>query len=109
MPLSKSHEPAKRPKSPIRDRGFKDFEGFDSDEPMEKDGTEIELEKLVFGDKSGFLEGLKAHKDASNVLRGLVNDGRGQAQDGLEEGDLGRLDDADVCKLELPLRLAFAQ
>lgn len=77
-----------------------DFEGLDSDEPMEKDETEIELEKLVFGDDSGFHEGLKSYKDASNHLRDLVDGDKQQVQDGLEEGILEGLDDSDLLFLD---------
>lgn len=86
-----------------------DFEELDSDEPMEKDEAEIELEKLVFGDESGFHEGLKSYKDHSTDLGDLVDGDQQQVQDGLEEGNLEGLDDADVCKVELPVGLAFAQ
>ena len=86
-----------------------DFEGLDSDEPMEKDETEIELEKLVFGDESGFYEGLRSYNGANDDLRDLVDGDQQHAQDDLEEGNLEGLDDADVCNVEPPVRLAFAQ
>ena len=85
-----------------------DFEGFDSDEPMGKDGTEIELEKLVFGDKAGFHEGLKSYKNPSTDLRDFVDGDQLQGQDGLDEGTLEGLDDADVCKAEMLLGPPFA-
>ena len=86
-----------------------DFDGLNSDEPMEKDGTEIELEKLVFGDESGFHEGLQSYKDANDHIRDLVEGDQQQAQGGLEEGTLKDLDDADVCNAELPVGFAIAQ
>ena len=86
-----------------------DFEGFDSDEPMGKDGTEIELEKLVFGDKSGFHEGLKSYENTSTDLRDLVDGDQLQGQDGLDEGTLEGLDDGDVCKVQLLLGPPSAQ
>ena len=109
MPLSNLRKPFQRPISPMLDNMVDDFDGLDSDEPMEKDGTEIELEKLVFGDESGFHEGLKSYKDASDHLRDLVDGDQQQAQDGLEEGILKDLDDADVCNAELPVGFAIAQ
>ena len=109
MPLSNSHKPVQRPITPVLDEMIDDFEGLDSDEPMEKDEVEMKLEKMVFGDKAGFHEGLKSHRDASTDLRDLVDGDRQQAQDGLGEGNLEGLDDTDVCKVQLPIGLAFAQ
>ena len=86
-----------------------DFIKLDRDNSMAKDTTEIELEKLVFGDKPGFHEGLKSYRDASIDLARSVNSDRQQAQDGLEEGDLEGFDDADVCKVQVHVGLAFAQ
>lgn len=40
-----------------------DSDRLDNDEPVEKDEVEIELEKLVFGNKSGFQQGLISHGD----------------------------------------------
>lgn len=85
------------------------FERLDCDEPMEKDATEIELEKLVFGDDSGFHEGLKSYKESSTHLQDVVDGDRQQAPDGLEDGILEELDDADVCKVHVSSELAFAQ
>lgn len=102
-------KPVQRPISPMLGAMDDDFEGLDSDEPMEKDETEIELEKLVFGDDSGFHEGLKSYKDASNHLRDLVDGDKQQVQDGLEEGILEGLDDSDVCKVDSSSEFAFAQ
>ena len=86
-----------------------DFKKPDGDDSMAKDTTEIELEKLVFGDKPAFHEGLKSYGDASIDLAGSVDSDRQQAQDGLEEGDLEGFDDADVCKVQVRVGLAFAQ
>ena len=108
-PPSTSYEPVQRPATPKLDESIDDFEGLDSDEIMEKDKTEIELEKLVFGDESGFHERLKSYKDTFTDSRDLVDGDRQQVQDGLEVGNLEDLDDADVCKVELPVGLALAQ
>ena len=86
-----------------------DFNKIDGDDSTAKDTTEIELEKLVFGDTPGFHEGLKSYRDASIDLARSVNSDRQQAQDGLEEGDLEGFDDADVCKVQVRVGLAFAQ
>lgn len=109
LSLSKSRKPIQRPISPIMDEMVDDFEGLDSDEPMEKDETETKLDKLVFGDKSGFYEGLDSYNGANDDIRGLVDGDQQHAQDGLEEGNFEGLDDADVCNVETPVRLAFAQ
>ena len=78
----------------------------DSDQPMGRDETEVELEKLVFGDDLGFYEGLKSYRETNTDFR----DGeRQRARDGLEREKLENLDDADVCEVELPVGLLFAQ
>ncbi len=109
MPPSDPHNPVQRPSPPVLDEMVDDFEGLDRDKPKDKDEAEIELEKLVFGDKSGFYEGLKSYEDASIDRGDLVDGDRQQLPDGLEEENLQGLDDADVCKVELPVGLAFAQ
>ena len=109
MPLTNPHKPVQRLIPQMMDGVVDDFEGFDSDEPMGKDGTEMELEKLVFGDRSGFNEGLKSYKHPDNGIRDLVADDQLQGQDGLEEGNLEGLDDADVRKNELLFGPPFAQ
>ena len=71
-----------------------DFEVFTSDEEEDKDSTELELEKAVFGDDAGFHEGLKAH----GVTRD--NDKRNniaqEDRDDEAEDDIRDIDDADV-------------
>ena len=75
----------------------------DSDHVSEKDATEIELEKLVFGDESGFREGIRSHKRHSSELTLEENDSsEGEPHDSEDEGALGHdeglegLDDTDV-------------
>lgn len=76
------------------------FNGFDSDDSTEKDKTELELEKLVFGDEAGFQEGIrtyerKYHTAEHNLVVGGENLDDYQVehdQEGLEG-----VDDADVC------------
>ena len=91
------------------DNTTNDFVGLDSDELMGRDETEVELEKLVFGDDSGFYEGLKSYSEADTEFRGLVDGKRQRARGALEKEELENLDDADVCTVELPVGLAFAQ
>ena len=76
------------------------FSGVESDDSMGKDKTELELEKLVFGDEIGFHEGLikpHGHKAAPTSQPG--------GQDRLEEEGLEEIDDADVCTLTWPFAL----
>jgi U3 small nucleolar RNA-associated protein 18 len=78
------------------------YDGCDSD-ASEKDATEIELEKLVFGDESGFREGIRSHKQHSSELVFEENDdseggthlSEGEGVPGHDEG-LEGVDDADV-------------
>ncbi len=56
-----------------------------------KDATEAELEKLVFGDETGFLEGIKTH-EAHNRKPTLEEDPAGESAD----EDLDGLQDSDV-------------
>lgn len=75
------------------------FNGFNSDDSMEKDKTELELETLVFGDEAGFQEGLsiyeRKYQTAEQDLVGgdhLDDNQVERVQESLEG-----LDDADVC------------
>lgn len=65
---------------------------------LQKDATELELERLVFGDSSGFLEGLRSYQAGIGVE--LVLDGGESTYDGRDvpmvDADLGGLKDADV-------------
>ena len=85
-------------------------ERLSSADSLEKDKTEVQLEKLVFGDSSGFHEKLKSYNDDDSTdLRGVrVGDGQ-QGRDGVEVDNLESLNDADVCKDDLPVGTAFAQ
>ncbi len=69
----------------------------DNPGPREKDKTELELERLVFGDESGFLDGLKSIQD--DTAAGLVGEAQTQAE-GDENEETGEglegVDDADV-------------
>ena len=109
MSLSKIRKPVQGSTFPMLDDMDNGFQRLDSDEPVEKDATEIELEKMVFGDSSGFHEGLKPYKDASIDSRGLVEGERQQTQSSVEDEKLEDLDDADVCDVELSAGLSFAQ
>lgn len=84
---------------PQPDDSDSSFNGFDSDDSIEKDKTELELEKLVFGDEAGFQEGISTYEQKYHTTEhGLVggeyldNDQIGQDQEGLED-----VDDVDVC------------
>lgn len=77
---------------PIQDESSDSYNGLESDDPMEKDETELELEKLVFGDEAGFREGLSTYRPTQAALSPLSDDE--VLQDGGE--GLTRIDDADV-------------
>lgn len=66
------------------------FSGIESDDSIGKDKTELELEKLVFGDEIGFHEGLKPHG------QGAAPASQPGEQDPLQEEALEEIDDADV-------------
>ena len=51
-----------QPTPPTQDEFSDHADYLDSEDPMEKDEAEGELEKLVFGDNSGFIEGLKSYR-----------------------------------------------
>ena len=77
--------------------------GMEVDELAGKDKTELELEKLVFGDEVGFHDGLNLHgqrvaPDSQPAEQGLMQ------EEGLEE-----IDDADVCTLNWALGLQQTQ
>ena len=74
------------------------YELFDDEDPIEKDKTEVELEKLVFGDDSGFHEGLKSYPNGGTSFQSLLDGERQQIQGSLEDGKLENVDDADVGK-----------
>lgn len=80
-----------------QDDSSESFNGYDSAESKEKDATELELEKLVFGDELGFYDGLKSLNDAaapgtgSDAETPVDDDGDELIGEGLEG-----VDDADV-------------
>ena len=84
---------------PYEDALSGSYDGFESDDFMLKDETELELEKLVFGDKAGFHASLDANRPdeffqlPSEILAGTRHDELGSGLEGGFEG----LDDADVC------------
>ncbi|KAL2039668.1 hypothetical protein N7G274_007527 [Stereocaulon virgatum] len=73
----------------------------DSDDAMEKDDTELELEKLVFGDNTGFHERLKSHRSEPTALENSGEAWGKQEQPGdlLEKG-MEDIDDADLFFLD---------
>lgn len=69
-------------------------------EALEKDEAEKKLEKLLFGDDAGFLEGLNSHLGDQRVTARTVP-GRADAEDAEDaedagEEDLGIIADEDV-------------
>jgi U3 small nucleolar RNA-associated protein 18 len=79
-----------------------EFQGLQGDDVdgSDKDSTEEELERLVFGDSSGFRDGLRSFAQADQIGKGkeLV-----LAEEDVEDGQTGleNVDDADVCCIAL--------
>ena len=76
-------------------------DGFESDNSMVKDKTELELEKLVFGDTTGFQASLDLKRPDTFFqlsTEKLSKTRYNEVGSGLEEGFEG-LEDADVCTL----------
>ena len=73
--------------------------GVEGDDLVGKDKTELELEKLVFGDETGFHEDLKLQGQRTAPTSQPAEQGRPQ-EEGLED-----IDDADVCTLNRALGL----
>ena len=96
----KFQEARQQPTSPTQDELSN---ASDSDQPIiEKDATELELEKLVFGDDAGFREGLKSYTQAAGISESSEEEGEGEEEgagigDVGEEEDLEGVHDADVC------------
>ncbi len=70
-------------------------EGSTSDEIPDKDETEEQLEKLLFGDDAGFLEGLKSHPTDSQITKRVERTSTGAEDEGVEE-DLEAIADENV-------------
>ena len=87
-----------QPTPPTQDELSDGYGVLEDGGPMEKDETELELEKLVFGDDAGFREGLKLYRndtvDTSDERSG-EDVAAGSAEDA-EVGDLNAVDDVDV-------------
>lgn len=69
----------------------------DGDNLMEKDKTEVELEKLLFGDDAGFYKSLQPHGQGSAPLTAPAGQSQHVEQDRLDQKGLEDIDDADVC------------
>ena len=87
--------PQRRPL--IRDESPELGDGIESGEPLEKDETELALEKAVFGDDEGFKEGLRLHMHEQNGMSSSADSVHEAKQEVDEEEEgLEGLDDADV-------------
>ncbi|KAA6412986.1 MAG: hypothetical protein FRX48_02729 [Lasallia pustulata] len=89
--------------APPTQNDFSDAEDhFGSDDPVEKDETEVELEKLVFGDDAGFLEGLKSHRQevARSEVDQLEEVAEGKDTSADEDEGLEGIADADLFFLD---------
>jgi hypothetical protein len=70
-------------------------------EPVLKTATELELERLVFGDDTGFKEGLKSHNELLRQQGAeiLEDEDEGTVLD--DGDDFAAIQDADVCSSTL--------
>ena len=85
-----------QPIPPGQDDSFGGLSDHGNNNSMEKDDTELELEKLVFGDNDGFRENLRRQKLDTDVLghSGVEEDEESNAESS-QEG-FADVKDADV-------------
>lgn len=96
---TRKRQKAGKPSQPVHDDPDSDHSEVNSNDPMEKDEVEEELERLVFGDEDGFKRGLQLQTqpgldDASGEdeeEEPEIPDGNDHSDEGLEG-----IDDADV-------------
>lgn len=102
MSSPKSHgdgEPIlQRSSSSVEDDVSEDYSGRMSDDSTEKDETELELEKLIFGNGAGFHNDLGKDFFPTCSREVETEDNGDSVVTGGEEG-LETLGDADVCPL----------
>ena len=53
---------------PLQYGESEDFLGVESDDPMEKDENELQLERMVFGDEAGFQSNLRYHAAEDDLV-----------------------------------------
>ena len=85
-----------QPVSPTQDGGV-EFIGFDFDEPERKDDTEIELEKLVFGDEAGFRRNIQSFQGGDQDIE--LDGAASQLGSQDEDSDIP-LNDVDIFTLD---------
>lgn len=80
------------------------FEGFNRG-PIDKDDTELELEKLVFGDEKGFHDDLKLHlKSSPTQYSSIAEEAREGGHEDAEDEGLEAVDDSAVRTVDLLFR-----
>ena len=96
--ISKKPNPVQQSLSTVGDGLSDNFEELDSDDSLEKDETELELEKLVFGDGAGFYDGLKSYQEGAIRTKSKANAEYHQDVSQISDEDQGLkgVDDADV-------------
>ena len=85
----------------IQDELSDPFDASEDGHSVEKDNTELELEKLVFGDDVGFREGLRSYREANGDTEALHleppdDSAASEESIALEGEELDAVDDADV-------------
>jgi len=105
MPRERSRRPSRKsqnteqPSRPAPNDPDDDHRDGNSNDPMEKDEVEEELERLVFGDEGGFKRGLELHTQQSLEEASEKDEEQGPKTlngDNSQEEGLGGVDDADV-------------
>ena len=81
----------------VQDNTEDKFPRFDVG-PMQKDENELELEKLVFGDKQGFHDDLNVHTDRH--ITPYVDKILDSKEVELDDAGIEGLDDADVRNID---------
>lgn len=92
-------QPLDLPVSSRQDGSSDSFVGYDSDISIEKDETELRLEKILFGDNVGFHEDLKYHQKGVGAAgeNGDVDLHADSDENTAPEAGMEGIDDADVC------------
>ena len=77
---------------------------------MEKDKTEVDLEKLVFGNAKSFRDELRLHENETTApYADVFEGGQREDQEALSEKSLGGLNDADVSSEKLSYGLLVTE
>jgi U3 small nucleolar RNA-associated protein 18 len=96
---TRKSQKAEKPSQPVQNDPDGDHSEVNSNDPLEKDEVEEELERLVFGDEDGFKRGLQLQaRDGLEDASGEDEEQEPEIPDGNDRSDEGLegVDDADV-------------